>query len=86
MNLLIKSGTRSFGILIFSFFIIICATHLFAEPSQTKWYVAGAGAAVAGNDFNPGTADKPLASIHRALNLIKTAFASSPFDTAIIKH
>ena len=84
MNLSIKPRNCLFSILIFLFFIFSLTTHLFAAPSQTKWYVAGAGAKIAGNDLNPGTADKPLASIHRALSLINAAFASSPFDTAVI--
>jgi len=85
MSRWLKSGNRFFTALFLSLWALIFASGLFAVPSQTEWFVAGTGAVSAGDDRNPGTADLPLASIYRALSLIKDAFAAEPFDTAVIK-
>jgi len=69
---------------IFAFLLIVSAPFLYAAPSQTVWFVAGAGVAANGDDENPGTSEQPLASVQRALNLIKVAYASEPFESAII--
>jgi len=64
--------------------ILFAAPGIFAIPSQTEWFVAGTQAAADGDDNNPGTAERPLASVQRAIRLIKTAFANEPFETAVI--
>jgi hypothetical protein len=40
----------------FAVLALVIGPHLHALPSQTEWFVAGAGAAARGDDSNPGTA------------------------------
>jgi len=49
------------------------------------WFVSGEGAAVTGSDLNPGTADRPLSSVQKALTLIRDAYAEESFKTAVIR-
>jgi predicted outer membrane repeat protein len=43
---------------------------------QTRWYVAGEGAPLAGSDSNPGSAVSPLGSVQKALELIHQAYTA----------
>jgi len=78
--------------IIIAIFMFVFTSGLFAagisQQSVYKnhvWFVSGEGAAVTGSDQNPGTADKPLASVQKALTLIKAAYADEAFKTAVIK-
>jgi hypothetical protein len=50
--------------------------ELSEQTVQIRWYVAGEGAPSMGDDSNPGTAARPLASVQKALELIGDAYSS----------
>lgn len=83
---------RIIFLLVIHIFTFACAFNAFAagiseQPASQEnvWFVSGDGAAVAGNDLNPGTAEQPLASVQKALTLIKAAYAGESFKTAVIR-
>jgi len=73
------------GTLLLAFLIIALTPSLHANPPQNTWHVAGARASAKGDDGNSGTAEYPLASVQKALSLIRAAYAVERFETAVIQ-
>ncbi|MCL2092852.1 MAG: hypothetical protein FWH12_01535 [Treponema sp.] len=64
-------------------YIILClcllSGPLYSQAPQTEWFVSATG-----DDQLDGTWGLDLASVQRAISLIRRAYAAQPFDTATI--
>ena len=73
---------RTLSLSSFGFFLIylcLLGSPLHAQAPQTEWFVS-----VNGNDQLDGTSGQALASVQRAISLIRRAYTAQPFDTATI--
>jgi hypothetical protein len=65
------------------FFFFLTFNTAFSQSNQTEWYVSGLYSSPPGNDNNNGTINAPLASLQKAITLIRENYALKSWDRHI---